>query len=126
MTDVEKTLGASGPVAMTGYVFTEQFARDNGDVLGRFLAVAAKARLALANDPTLWVPIKARLHLTDDSALETYRKRFVEGLPKRSVTEEAEDARALYRAIVTVCGSDFVGGAPELDATLFFDPHAGR
>jgi len=126
MADVENTLGASGPVAMTGYVFTEQFAKDHGDVLRRFLAAAAKAREALARDPALWAPIKARLQLADDAALDTYRRRYAEGVPKRSVSEEAEDAKALYRAIVAVGGPGLVGGAPELDMRLFFDPNAVR
>ena len=126
MADVEKTLGARGPVAMTGYVFTEQFAQGRADALRRFLAAAAKAREALANEPALWAPIKARLRLIDDSALETYRKRYVEGLPKRSVAEEAEDAKALYSAIVTVGEPNLVGGASGLDIGLFFDPNAAR
>jgi NitT/TauT family transport system substrate-binding protein len=126
MADVEKTLGANGPVAMTGYVFSEAFARDHGDALRRFLAAAAKAREALASDPALWAPIKARLHLTDETALDTYRKRYAEGVPKRSVAEEAEDAKALYLAIVAVGGPDLVGGAAELDTGLFFDPNAAR
>lgn len=126
MADVEKSLGASGPVAMTGYVFTEQFAQDHGDALRRFLGAAAKARAALAADPALWKPIKARLHLADDSALEIYRKRYVEGVPRRPIGEEAEDAKALYRAIVAIGGTDLVGGAAELDASMFFDPNAAR
>jgi NitT/TauT family transport system substrate-binding protein len=124
MADIEKTLGARGPVAMTGYVFSETFARDHRDALRRYLAAAAQAREALAADPSLWAPIKARLHLTDAAALETYRKRYLEGAPKRSVAEEAEDARALYKAIVDVGGKDLVGDAPDLDVGLFFDPNA--
>jgi NitT/TauT family transport system substrate-binding protein len=124
--DVEKALGASGPVAMTGYVFTEAFAKEHGDALRRFLAAAAKARAALASEPSLWGPIEARMHVTDDGALATYRKRYAEGVPKRSVAEEANDAKALYRAIVAVGGADLVGGAAELDTCLFFDPSAAR
>jgi NitT/TauT family transport system substrate-binding protein len=126
MADVEKALGASGPVAMTGYVFTEAFAKEHGDALRRFLAAAAKARAALASEPSLWGPIEARMHLTDDGALATYRKRYAEGVPKRSVAQEAEDVKALYRAIVAVGGADLVGGAAELDTCLFFDPSVAR
>ena len=126
MADVEKALGAKGPVAMTGWVFTEPFAREHGDALERFFAAAAKARAALASDPALWAPIKARLHWAGDAALDLYRKRWLEGVPKRPVAEEAEDARALYRAIVAVGGQDLVGGAPDLDSGLFFDPNAAR
>jgi NitT/TauT family transport system substrate-binding protein len=124
MSDIEKALGARGQVAMTGYVFTEDFARKHGDALRRYLAAAARSREALSSDPSAWAPIKSRLHLADDSALETYRRRYIEGIPKRSVAEEAEDAKALYRAIVANGGKDLVGDAPELDASLFFDPAA--
>jgi NitT/TauT family transport system substrate-binding protein len=126
MADVETALGASGPVAMTGYVFSEAFAKGHGDALRRFLAAAAEARAALAKDRQLWAPVKARLHLSDDAALETYRKRYVEGLPQRSLADEAADMRALYRAIVGIAGADLVGGASELDAGLLFDPNAAR
>ncbi len=126
MTDVEKALGAKGPVAMTGYVFSEQFAHDHGDALRRFLAATAKARAILTSDPAAWAPIKARLKLADDAALETYRKRYIEGVPKRPVAEEAEDANALYRVIVESGGKDLVGGAPELDTALYFDPNAAK
>ena len=124
MTDVEKALGASGPVAMTGYVFTEDFARKHGDALRRYLAAAAKARAALSSEPSTWTAIKSQLHLADAAALETYRKRYIEGIPRRSVAEEAQDAKELYRAIVENGGKDLVGDAPELDTSLFFDPAA--
>ena len=126
MTDVERSLGARGPVAMTGYVFTEAFAKSHGDVLRRYLDAAAKARTALSTDASAWGPIKSRLHLVDDTALEGYRKRYLDGIPKRSIAEEAQDARALYRAIVAAGGKDLVGDAPELDASLFFDPRAPK
>lgn len=126
MADVQKALGASGPVAMTGYVFSESFAHDHGAALKRFFAAAARARAALASEPALWAPIRARLHIADDAALDLYRKRYLQGLPRRPVAEEAEDARALYRAIVSVGGADLVGGAEQLDMGLFFDPNAAR
>jgi len=126
MTDVEKALGARGPVAMTGYVFSEAFAKTHGDALRRYLAAAATARAALAEDPSAWGPIRDRLHLADDAALDAYRKRYLDGVPKRSVAEEAEDAGRLYRAIVAAGEKNLVGGAPELDESLFFDPAAAK
>src|SRR5580692_5885828 len=61
MSDVEKALGASGPVAMTGYVFSEAFATSHKDVLRRYFTAAAEARKILAEDPSSWAPIKAPL-----------------------------------------------------------------
>ena len=126
MADVEKALGATGPVAMTGYVFSEAFAASHKDVLRRYFAAAAEARKILAEDPSAWAPIKARLRLKDDAALALYRQRYLEGVPKRSIAEEAADARVLYRRLAEVGGEALVGKAKELDAGLFYDPAASQ
>ena len=126
MADVEKALGATGPVAMTGYVFSEAFAASHKDVLRRYFAAAAEARKILAEDPSAWAPIKARLRLKDDAALALYRQRYLEGVPKRTIAEEAADARVLYRRLADVGGEALVGKAKELDAGLFYDPAASQ
>ena len=51
MADVQKALGANGPLAMTGYVFNEAFAASHKDALRRYFAAAAKAREILRDDP---------------------------------------------------------------------------
>ena len=126
MADVEKALGASGPVAMTGYVFSESFAAAHKDVLRRYFAAAAEARKILAQDPSAWAPIRARLNLKDDASLDVYRKRYLDGVPKRTIAEEAADARILYRALADIGGKELVGDATELDAGLFYDPKTGE
>jgi NitT/TauT family transport system substrate-binding protein len=126
MADVEKALGASGPVAMTGYLFNESFAASHKDLLRRYFAATAEARKILAEDPGAWAPIKARLRLKDDAALAVYRQRYLEGVPKRTVAEEAADARLLYRRLAEVGGETLVGSAKELDAGLFYDPAASE
>jgi NitT/TauT family transport system substrate-binding protein len=126
MADVEKALGASGRVAMTGYVFDEAFAASHKDALRRFFAAAAEARKILAQDPSAWAPIKARLRLKDDATLEVYRQRYLEGVPKRTVAEEAADAGILYRRLKEIGGQKLVGEAKEFDAALFYDPAAGE
>lgn len=124
--DIQKELGASGPVAMTGYVFSEAFAASHKDALRRFFAATAEARKILGDDPSAWEPIKARLRLKDDAALAVYRQRYLEGVPKRSIAEEAADARILYRRLAEIGGEKLVGKAKELDTALFYDPAIGE
>ena len=126
MADVEKTLGATGPVAMTGYVFSESFAASHKDALKRFFAATSEARKILREDPGAWAPIKARLRLKDDAALAVYRERYLEGVPKRTIAEEAADASILYRRLAAVGGRQLVGEAKALDTRLFYDPAAGE
>ena len=126
MADVEKALGATGPVAMTGYVFNEAFAASHKDALKRFFAATTEARKILGEDPSAWAPIKARLRLNDDAALAVYRQRYLDGVPKRTVAEEAADARILYRRLAEIGGEELVGKAKELDTGLFYDPAASE
>jgi NitT/TauT family transport system substrate-binding protein len=121
MSDVEKALGASGTVAMTGYVFSEAFAASHKDVLALFHRCGGGAQ-NLGRRSELVGADKARLGLKDDAALAVYRQRYLEGVPKRTIAEQAADARVLYSRLAEVGGEALVGKAKELDAGLFYDP----
>jgi NitT/TauT family transport system substrate-binding protein len=125
MTEVEKLLGAKGPVAMTGYVFSEDFASGHKPALKRFFDAIAKARAIYGKDAAAWAPIKARLKIADDATLDVYRKRYLDGAPHRPIAEEAADAKALYAAMAEIGGKALVGEAPTLDAEMYFDPAGG-
>jgi NitT/TauT family transport system substrate-binding protein len=60
--------------------------------------------------------------LKDDAALDVYRQRYLGGTPKRTIAEQAADARVLYRRLAEVGGEALVGKAKDLDAGLFYDP----
>ena len=126
MADVEKQLGAKGPVAMTGYVFSAAFARAHGPALQRFFAMLGKAHEALASDPAAWAPIRARLGAKDDATFDLYRRRYLAGAPTRPVAEEAADARALFKAIADIGGAELTGDAKDLDVAAFYDPDKGQ
>jgi NitT/TauT family transport system substrate-binding protein len=125
MADVEKQLGAAGPVSMTGYVFSESFAATHSQALGRYFAAAAKAREILAADASAWGPIRTQLHLKDEAALDLYRRRYLDGAAMRPVAEEAADAKALFHALADVGGKDLVGDVRELDTSFFYDAKRG-
>ena len=122
MADVEKALGAKGPVALTGYVFKADFAASHAPALKRYFDMLAKARAALAESPEAWAPIRARVGAKDDASFDLYRRRYLDGAPKRPVAEEAQDASALFKSIAEIGGADLVGGASELDPAAFYDP----
>jgi NitT/TauT family transport system substrate-binding protein len=123
MSEVETALGAKGPVAMTGYVFSAEFARGHAGALKRYFAMLRQARAALAADPAAWAPIRARVGAKDDAAFEVYRKRYLAGAGLRAVDAEAADARALFAAIAGIGGAELTGGAKEADlAAAFYDP----
>lgn len=124
--DVEKSLGASGPVAMIGYVFDENFAAQHPDVMRRFLAMTREAHDILANSDADWQKLAPLIGTSDPAALALYRKRYLAGATHRSVAEEEADARKLYLVLAQIGGAKLVGPAAELDAGTFYKEAAGN
>jgi NitT/TauT family transport system substrate-binding protein len=120
MDDVIKRLGARGPAAMVGYVFDGGWARRTPSLLDRFFAATRKAKKILADSPTEWQRLAPRIGLSDADALDIYRRRYLEGIPRRPLADEEADAQALYRVLAEIGGADLVGPAQELNPGTFY------
>jgi NitT/TauT family transport system substrate-binding protein len=120
MDEVEKRLGAKGPVAMIGYVFDEGFGHAHAAALSRFLKIAAEAKAILANSGEDWQKIAKRIGIADETELALYRASYIDGIPRRPVADEAADARALYHILAEIGGPGLAGNAKELDEGIFY------
>jgi NitT/TauT family transport system substrate-binding protein len=120
MADVMKSLGAAGPVAMVGYVFDAKWAQRNRGPLERFFAITRAAKDILARSPAAWQRLAARIGTSDPAALEVYRDRYLEGIPRRPVDAELVDAQKLYAVLADLGGPELVGPAPALDPRTFY------
>ncbi len=125
MEEIERRLGAKGPVAMVGYVFDEGFAETHTDALARFFEIAAEAREILAHSDADWEKIARQAGIEGSAQLALYRQTYIDGIPRRRVEEEAADARILYRALVTAGGADLAGPAKELDEKTYYKGGTG-
>ena len=121
-----KQLGAKGPVAMVGYVFDGGWAQRNHGLLDRFFSATRKAREILTDSPAEWQRLAPRIGVSDAGTLDIYRQRYVEGIPRRPLAEEATDAQALYHVLAEIGGVDLVGPARELDPDTFYSTRPGE
>ncbi|HLH98780.1 MAG TPA: ABC transporter substrate-binding protein [Xanthobacteraceae bacterium] len=126
MDEVLRSLGASGPVAMLGYVFDGGWAARNRATLDRFLAASREAKEILAGSDAEWQRLGSRIGVNDAATLALYRQRYSEGIPRRHIDDEEADARALYRILADIGGPELVGPGRELDAGSFYRPAAGE
>src|SRR5208282_4792000 len=125
ITEVERGLGAAGPVAMVGYVFDEDFAAKNASALAKFLEITRQAKEILASDDAPWPEIMARIGETDPGAAALYRKRYSEGVPRRPIADEEADAQILFKTLAKIGGAELVGDAAEIDPGVFYRPKDG-
>lgn len=105
---------------MTGYVFDEAFARTHEDALARFFAATRKAKQLIATSDAAWRVAAARIPTKDEATLDVYRKRYVEGIPNRSIEEEEKDAAALYETLARIGGAGLVGPGKTLAPGTFY------
>lgn len=122
MQAVEKGLGASGAVAMVGYVFDEDFAAKHAAALNKFLAMSKQAKDILASDETLWPGIMDKIGQKNPAAAAIYRQRYGEGVPKRTLAEEEADAALLFKTLAANGGAELVGTATALDPGTYYKP----
>lgn len=75
-----KELGVASDVPQLGYVFREDFANENADLIEAF-ADASRAAKALLQTDEEWARIRELTKAPDDATLETLKVRFQEGIP---------------------------------------------
>lgn len=113
-------LGAKGTVSAVGYVFDESWAASHRDAVARFIAMTRKAKQLLVTSDEAWDKIAPLTGTSDATMLKTYRERYRDGIPRRSIDDEEKDARVLYRVLAEIGGRDLVGPAAELDPGTFY------
>jgi NitT/TauT family transport system substrate-binding protein len=120
--DILPRLGAKGSVAMIGYVFDAAWAAKNRAIVDRFLDVTRQAKEILARSDAEWLRIAPLIGTADAATLRVYRDRYREGIPRRPIADEEEDARGLYRVLARIGGAELVGPADELAAGTYHRP----
>ena len=123
--DVVRELGAKGEVAMVGFTFSEAWAKQNHEEIQAFLRASAKADELLATSDKEWDRLKALMGENDPSfneaSFEALRRRYREGIPERSATENESDAKLLYQFLRELGGEKLVGPATELAPGTFWN-----
>ena len=120
--EAQLELGLKEPLALTGYVFTEEFAEIHKSTIERFLSVVGQANDIMLNSDTEWNALRPLMRVEDEATFLTLRDRTRQGIPRRSLNAEEADARALFRVLADIAGPDIVGPAKELDPGLYYHP----
>ena len=122
--EVVRELGAKGEVSMVGYVFSEDWAKQNLAGVQGFLRAAAKADDLLATSNEEWDRLKPLMAENDptftEATFEALRRRYREGIPERSVAENEADAKVLYQFLRELGGEKLVGPGTELAPGTFW------
>ena len=117
--DAAKELGIASDVPQLGYVFHEEFANENADLIEAF-ADASRAAKALMQTDEEWERLREKTKAADDATLETLKARFQEGIPLSWGEIERADAAQLYDLMAKLGGEELVGPSPTLVEGTFW------
>jgi NitT/TauT family transport system substrate-binding protein len=129
MAEVERDLGAKGPVIVTGYVFRDSFAAKNGPALARFFDMMAKAKNLIADDNAAFALIAPKVAAiagsSDPATLAIFRQYYRQGIPNRPLAADIADADAIFGVLAKIGGPQLVGSVKTLDTSVFYSPVEG-
>lgn len=74
-------LGVAGPVPMLGWCFSAASMEANDPSIARFLAAAEAARQLMAEDASVWSPLKPLMRTTSPTVFEALKAGFLAGAP---------------------------------------------
>lgn len=111
--DAAKALGAKGPVAAIGYVFSEKWANEHPDAALGFVKASRATKELLAKDDAEWERLSG-LMKAEGKELTALRDRYREGIPSRPIADEEADAAALYKVLSDLGGAKLVGESKEM------------
>lgn len=125
VSDAELELGLKEPIALTGFAFSEDFAKAHANAVDHFLAAARKADEILLQSDAEWEALRPLMKAEDEATFSIYRTRTREGVPRRPIEAEEADAAALFKTLASLGGPALVGPALTLDPGLYYHPASG-
>jgi NitT/TauT family transport system substrate-binding protein len=65
------------------------------------------------------------MNAEDDRTFKAYRDRTRDGMPRRPIAAEQQDAGTLFKALAKIGGAQLVGPSEELDPGLYYQSAPG-
>ncbi|MEZ5934621.1 MAG: ABC transporter substrate-binding protein [Alphaproteobacteria bacterium] len=117
--DALKELGVGSEVPQLGYVFHEDFANENPELIEAFADASRAAKDLLQTDEE-WQRIRPLTKAEDDATLKALETRYQEGIPLSWGEVERADAAELYKLMAKLGGEELVGSSPDLMPGTFW------
>src|SRR5215207_2251807 len=108
--DIARSFGASGEIALLGYLFDEDRGSDR-KILADFAVASRRAKALLTSSDAAWDAVRPRMQAEDEPTFEVLKRYFLDGIPKRDALAEQGDAERLYAMLARLGGEKLIGSA---------------
>jgi len=124
VSDCARDLGMPAAMCLLGFVFHEDWGRQNPNAIEGFLAAATAAQDLMVKSEPVWREIRPLMNAPEDALFETFRRRFLAGIARPSADAQEHAAAQLFGVLLRTGGSRGTDGVEQLPAGIFWPtPH---
>ncbi len=113
-------LGLDPDTPLLGYVLTEDFARENPELVRGFAQASLDVKEVLQADDTAWDDIREMMNAANDAQYDALREGWRDGIPSGQAVDEDAAAR-MFEIMRDLGGAELVGDATEMPQGVFLD-----
>lgn len=113
-------LGIEKPIPLVGWVFRDDWAAKNTELLNRFFAASMEAKNIMARSDTEWDRLKPLMRVEDNATFLALRTGYRSGIPTCADPDYASTVASTFKILAEVGGEKLVGKSKTLTEGTFW------
>jgi NitT/TauT family transport system substrate-binding protein len=118
--DCAQSLGLPAAMSLVGFVFHEEWAKQNPAMINGFLAAAAAADDMLATSGPEWERVRPLMNASDEALFQRLKARFIAGVAHPSAEVQEHAAAQLFEVLLRTGGTQATSGLQQLPPGIFW------
>ena len=121
ITDILNKLNLPKGIPVIGWVFKEEFAEQNKELLKNFFKTSKDAKKLMLESDEIWEKVRPFMNAENDQLFKNLRDIYREGIPSKDFSlDQINGSKKLYSILSEVGGRELVGKAKELSPGTFW------
>ena len=118
--NILKDLGIKTQIPAIGWVFSENFGKNNKDLINNFFTATNEAKKIMLYSDNEWERIFPLTKAKDRTMLIHLRDAYRSGIPLIFGNDEIEETKKIYKILARYGGRDLVGKKKEISPNMFW------
>ncbi|MAI85394.1 MAG: ABC transporter substrate-binding protein [Rickettsiales bacterium] len=118
--DIIKNLGINSNMPIIGWVFRDEWAQENPNLLENFINTSNEAKELMLKKDEVWENIKPIMKSENDKVFNNLRDIYREGIPRNFGSSNVDGASILYSTLSEIGGKALVGNSKEIAPGTFW------